>query len=177
MLGWPKVHSGFFSKMLLKNSNKLFGQPSIYSRNGASIGRCLCGVIHWLELGDWLETLGGKDGRGREKEQHTHIFIIYTLNTHIYMCIYIYIYICKYIIHSQELKLYFVQETALEAEGANLVPFFFWPRHADCRILVPWAKINGSRSQQWKHWVLTSRPAGNWLFCSINSQCIGVDRE
>ena len=40
------------------------------------------------------------------------------------------IYICKYIIYSQELKLYFVQEMALEAEGANLVPFFFFFGHA-----------------------------------------------
>ena len=28
-LGWPKILFGFFDKMVQKNLNKLFGQPSI----------------------------------------------------------------------------------------------------------------------------------------------------
>ena len=48
--------------------------------------------------------------------------------------------------------------------------FYFWPHSTACGISVPWPGIE-PRPQQWKHWILTTRPPGNshaFLFLIVN---------
>ena len=53
--------------------------------------------------------------------------------------------------------------------------FFFWPLPATCGISVPRPEGLNPGSQQWKHWVLTPGPPGNFqeFFC-LNFSCLAI---
>ena len=58
----------------------------------------------------------------------------------------------------------------------NLLPIFWWlvwPHHAACGTSVPWPGIE-TRPQEWKHWILTTRPPGNslGLFAFLTQSCM-----